>query len=483
MSRTRVGGLGVALVLAFVQAGGSQPLFTDAVTPQEFAARRAELAKRIGDGVAVLTGATEYAAYVSFRQNNQFFYLTGVEVPRAILVVDGKTKASTLYLPPRDERVERSEGPVLVPGEDARHVTGIESVLPRDQFAEALVGFAREGRTVHVPFRPETLSAGTPHHGVDHAAASSADPWDARPSKEAAFIERIREHAPRLAIQNLDPFLDEMRMIKSPREIELIREATRISGLGLMEGMRAAQPGMYEYEITAVADYLFRKHNAYGPAYFSLIATGKNAFYPHYHGGQGQLRDGDLVLFDYAPDYKYYSADVTRMFPANGKFTPSQRELYTTYLRLYQALMTSIRPNVTPQVVIDDAVKKMDAYLASTTIADPKVGEAARRFVDAYRTSSGNSLGHFVGMEVHDVGVPFEKLEPGMIFTIEPALTIPEDRVYVRLEDMILVTKNGYENLSAFVPVEIEQIEKLMAEPGLGERPPKHQTSEAGALR
>jgi Xaa-Pro aminopeptidase len=455
----------------------AQPVFTDALPAEEFAARRAALMQRIGDGVAVLTGATEYPAYVKFRQNNHVFYLSGVEVPRALLVVDGRDRSAMLYLPPRNERLERSEGPVLVPGEEAQRLTGIASVLPREQFAAAIARFARDKRTLFVPHRPETLGAGTPNQATTHANASAADPWDGRPSKEAAFLAKLRSQAPDAEVRDLDPILDEMRMVKSPREIALVREATRISGLALMEGMRTAAPGQFEYELTAVADYVFRKHNAQGVAYYALVAAGTNAHYPHYHASQTRLADGDLVLFDYAPDYKYYASDVTRMFPANGRFTPAQREIYTVYLRLYQALMTSIRPRVPVKAIVAEAVKEMDAVLASFATADPKVREAAQRFVDRYRTADPRSLGHFVGMEVHDVGVPIDTYQPGMIFTIEPALTVPEDKVYVRLEDVILITETGYENLSGFVPVEVDDIEKLMAEPGLGRPSPAAPTS------
>jgi Xaa-Pro aminopeptidase len=265
-----------------------------------------------------------------------------------------------------------------------------------------------------------------------------------------------------------------MRLIKSQREIALIREATRISGLGIMEAMRSAQPGMYEYELEAIADYVFKKHNAQGIGYFALVAAGRNASWPHYHAAQTRTEDGQLLLFDYAPDYKYYTADVTRMMPVNGRFTPDQKELYTIYLRLYQALMTSIRPGSVPEI-LKDAVAKMDEVLASYTFTNPKYNEAATRFVENYRrrlTSDAGSLGHMVGMEVHDVTAPTpDGLKPGMIFTIEPALTIPEDRVYVRLEDMILITDKGYENLSSFVPMEVADIEKLMAETGFAEKP------------
>jgi Xaa-Pro aminopeptidase len=454
------------LWLAAAVAAAAQPVFTDVLPPEEFAARRAALMARIGDGVAIVSGATETPNYVKFRQNNTLFYLSGVEVPRAILVLDGQSKTATLYLPPRNERLERSEGPVLVPGEDAQRLTGIARVLPREEFAAAAAALGAQQRTIYLPHRPESLGAGTPSQATLHAAASASDPWDGRPSKDAAFLQRVTAAAPGALVKDLDPLLDEMRRVKSPREIALVREATRIAGLGLMEGMRAATPGMFEYELAAVADHVFGRHGAQGFGYFPLVATGPNAHYPHYHGGGSRLGADDLVLFDYAPDYRYYTSDVTRMFPASGRFSPAQREIYTVYLRLYQALMTSIRPGLTPRAVIDEAVKKMDAFLAATEIADPKVKAAAGRFVERYRASSGRSLGHYVGMEVHDVGQPAETLQPGMIFTIEPALTIPEDRVYVRLEDVILITETGYENLSAFVPVEVEDIERLMAEPG-----------------
>jgi Xaa-Pro aminopeptidase len=460
-------------VLTAVPASAQPPLFTDAVPKAEFEARRARVLDQIGDGAVVVQGTAETPSYVKFRQNNQFFYLTGVEVPRALLILDGKTKTATLFLNPRDERAERSEGPVLTPGSEAQTLTGIPSVLDRAAFTAAIDALGRDGRTLYLPHRPEALGAATPGYTTAHAQKSLADPWDGRLSREAAFIDRIKARAPKSSIKDLDPILDAMRLIKSPREIALIREATRIAGLGIMEAMRAAEPGLFEYELEAVADYVFKKHNAQGIGYFALVAAGQNASWPHYHAAQTRIQKGQMVLFDYAPDYKYYTSDVTRMFPIDGKFTPDQRELYGTYLRLYQALMTSIRPGPAPDI-LKDAVAKMDAMLASTTFANPKNKQAATQFVEGYRKSwqSGRtSLGHMVGMEVHDVTAPMPAgLKPGMIFTIEPAMTIPEDRVYIRLEDVILITENGYDNLSSFVPVELSAIEKLMAEPAFSER-------------
>jgi Xaa-Pro aminopeptidase len=447
------------------------PLFSTSLPKEEFAARRARLLQKIGDGVVVMQGAAETSAYEKFRQSNQFYYLTGVETPRAILVVDGRSKSTTLYLNPTSEQMERSEGPLLGPGPAAEALTGIEHVLPRAEFDTAAAALA--GRTVYTAVRGETVLMGTPDRANAHARARDSDPWDQQPSREAWFKTKLSAKAPGARFENVDDILDEMRMIKSPREIALLRESSRIAGLTMMEAMRSAEPGMYEYEIEAIGDYIFKKHNAQGPAYFGLVAAGKNSAWPHYHAAQTQMKAGDLVLFDYAPDFHYYTSDVTRMFPVSGKFTADQRELYGIYVKLYTAIMTSIRPGLTGEIM-KDVVKKMDAAMASHPFANPKNREAASRFVEGYRARltsprPGATLGHMVGMEVHDVQKNFTAYEPGMVFTIEPALTIPADRVYVRLEDMILVTPTGYENMSGFAPIEIDAIEKLMAEPGIAQ--------------
>lgn len=459
------------MLLVLLSAGASaQPVFTNIFPPEEFAARRAKVVEQIGNGVAILQGTTERPGEQPLRQSNQFYYLCGVIEPRAILVIDGKTKRSTLYLYAGAERRERMFGSAMFPGDAAAKVTGIDSVLAREEFAKALDGFVREGRSLYTPFRPEVLGNASSSDVVGHAKATKDDPWDGRSSREEAFIQKLKALAPQVNVQNLDPMLDTMRAVKTPREIAIIREATRITGLGIMEAMRDARPGMFEYEVQADAEFIFKKYGSQGAAYFALIATGQNTLYSHYHKNTAKLQDGDLVQFDYAPDYKYYVSDVTRVFPANGKFTPRQREFYTIYLRLYQALMTSIKVHVAPSTIIKDAVVKMDAVMANFKFTDSKIKEAATRFVERYRASTSNSLGHTIGMEVHDVRLPTQTLEPGQLFTIEPAMTIPDEHAGIRLEDVILMTENGYENLSAFVPFEIADIERLMAEPGLSDK-------------
>jgi Xaa-Pro aminopeptidase len=460
--------LGLAFVLAIPLA--AQPVFTDVFPPDEYAARRARVMAKIGDAVVIMQGTTERPGEQPLRQANQFFYLSGVVEPRAILVIDGRSRRSRLFLNPRNERRETMMfGPGLYPGDEAVKATGIESVAPREEFQVELDAVRETGRTIYTPYRPEVLGCASASDPAALARATKNDPWDGRISREEAFIQHLKSASPQSKVEDLDPILDDMRGTKSPREIAILREATRIAGLGIIEAMRDARPGMKEYELQADAEYVFKKYGAYGPAYFALIATGENTWYSHYHKNTRTLDAGDLVQFDYAPDFKYYSSDVTRVFPAAGRFNARQREFYTIYLRLYQALITSIQVHVRPSDVIKRAVVKMDAVMKSYKFNDDAIKQAAAQFVDRYRNSRSNSLGHNVGMEVHDVRSLTATLEPGQVFTIEPAMQIAGEHVGIRLEDMILITETGYENLSAFVPVEIDQIEKTMTRHGLSD--------------
>ena len=466
-------------VLAFVVAlsgpvPSAQPVFRgDEIFPaEEYAARRAKLIERIGDGIAIVLGTPGPQGEVPFRQNSQFFYLTGVTEPRASLIIDGKTKRTTVYLQPKNERRDSSAyGPSMAPGTETATQLGVEAALPAADFNTAMTALAGETRPIYTPFAAEVLGSQSQGDPTRFWGTNQKDPWDGRDSREAAFVAKLKTAVPQSEIRNLDPILNALRAVKSPREIAVIREATRIAGLGIMEAMRDAKPGMHEYELQADAEFVFKKFGALGASYFALIATGQNTYYTHYNRNTAVLKDGDLVQFDYAPDYKYYQSDVTRVFPANGTFTPRQREYYEIYLRLYQALLTSIDVHKKPIDVIGDAVKKMDTIMASYRFTDDRIKTAATKFVDGFRArKQANGLGHNVGLEVHDPGgLQAETLEPGRVFTIEPQFRIEEERLGVRLEDMILITETGYENLSQFVPIEVRDIEKLMTQRGLSD--------------
>jgi Xaa-Pro aminopeptidase len=349
--------------------------------------------------------------------------------------------------------------------------------LGNDLLGESLFRAAfRSGPVVFTPFSPAEGAAMSRDLAVRVIGDYAADPFDGRPSREGAFIQSLRARYPQFEIHDLTPTLDRLRLIKSPRELALIKKATRLGGLALMEGMRSTEPGINEHELDGMAKYIYYRNGAQGEAYYSLIASGTNAFYPHYNAGKRRMQDGDFLLMDFAPDVGYYMSDVTRMWPVNGKFNAWQRELYGFYLACYKSVLNHIRPDLTAQAVIQDAVKEMEALLAGTKFSKPAYENAAKAFVAGYQRSARSpraSLGHWVGMATHDDGPHDGPLRAGMVFTIEPALVVPEEKIYVRLEDLIIITETGKEVVSDFVPMEIDEIEKLMKEPGLLQRYPR----------
>ncbi|HQZ19097.1 MAG TPA: Xaa-Pro peptidase family protein, partial [Vicinamibacteria bacterium] len=373
----------------------------------------------------------------------------------------------------------RSEGKMLSP-EDAAEIiklSGVDAVFGLDLLNEHLARAARSsGRAVFTPFSPAEGFAMSRDLAIRVIGDFAADPFDGRPSREGSLIQSLRARFPQFEIKDLTPTIDQLRLIKSPRELTLIRKATRLSGLALMEAMRSAEPGIHEHELDGMAKYVYYRNGAQGEAYYSLIASGRNAWYPHYNAGRRQMQDGDFLLMDFAPDVGYYMSDVTRMMPVNGRFSAAQRELYAFYLGCYKSVLKAIRPGVTAQVILQEAVKEMEALLASSKFSKPAYATAAKAFVERYRASAGReraSLGHWVGMATHDVGPNEGPLRAGMVFTIEPALTVPEEQIYIRLEDLIIITTAGKEIVSDFVPMEIDAIEKLMMEEGMLQKYPK----------
>ena len=456
------------------------PHFTSDFPPDEFTARRAKVYAAIGEnGIAILQGAPSPDGYTRFRQTNEFYYLSGIEVPHAYLVLDGGMKRSALYIPHRNERREGSEGKVLS-AEDAdeiKKLSGIDAVFAVELLSEHLSRMAGSDlRTLYTPFQPAEGMAMSRDLALRRIADTTNDPWDGRASREAAFIAQLRTRFPQFEIKNLSPELDKLRLIKSPREIALITKATRLSGLALMEAMRSTEPGIYESELDAVAKYIFYRNGGQGDAYYSLIANGTNAYFPHYNAGKTRLKDGDLLLMDYAPDVGYYMSDITRQWPVNGKFSPDQRDLYNFYVGCYRAILDAIRPGITPAQVKKEALVKMDAILASSKFSKDIYTKGAKEFVDSYRRFADyhrSTLGHWVGMATHDVGFDNGPLRPGMVFTIEPALRIPEERIYIRLEDLIVITEKGKDVPSLFVPMDIAGVEAVMKEEGMLQRYPR----------
>lgn len=456
------------------------PRFTTDFPPAEFAARRAAVARAIGpDAVALLQGAPSPPGYTRFRQSNDFYYLSGIEVPHAYLLIEGGTGRTTVYLPHRNTQRERSEGALLAAedGELIRQLAGIEATFGSELMGEHLARLGnRSGSTLFTPFAPAEGEAMSRDMALRSAADAAADSWDTRLPREGQFLQLLRTRFPRLTLRDLSPAIDSLRLIKSEREIAFLRKASELSGLALMEAMRSSVPGVREFELDAVAKFIYHRNGAREDSYYSLIGSSTNAWYPHYHANKREMQDGDLVLMDYAPNVGYYNADVTRMWPVNGKWSAGQRELYGFYQACYEAILKPMRPGVLPTIVKQEAAAEMERVLARSRFSKPAYEQAARRFVEDYKRSAsvaGSGLGHGVGMATHDVGAYGGVLQPGMVFTIEPALRVPEEQIYIRLEDMILITPTGAEIMSDFVPRGMDAIERLMREDGMLQRYPR----------
>ncbi len=476
--------LRVALILFASQAAFAQegfPLFTTDFSADEFAARRNAVYDAIGqNAIAIIQGASSPTGYTRFRQSNEFYYLCGIESPHAYLLLDGATRRATLYLPHRNEGRERGEGKMLSAedGELIKKLSGIEAVAGTELLAEHFGRYARGAsvRTLYTAFAPAEGFAVSRDLALRYNADIASDIWDARPSREGNFMGLIKSRFPQFNVQDLTPTLDKLRLIKSECELNLIRKATRLSCLAIQEAMRSTEPGLMEHELDGLAKFIYYRNGAQGEAYYSLIASGRNAWYPHYNAGKKKMVDGEFLLMDFAPDIGYYMSDITRMMPVNGKFNDWQRELYGFYLGCYKAILKAIRPGVTAQVIKQEAAAEMQKILAATKFSKPAYENAAKQFVTSYEQSAKSprtSLGHWVGMSTHDVGFDAGPLRPGMVFTIEPALTVPEEQIYIRLEDLIIIGDKKAEIVSDWLPMEIDAIEKLMKEEGLLQKYPR----------
>ena len=439
----------------------------------ELTARRERVLDAIGNNaIAILQGAPDVSADVVFRQSNDFYYLTGLETAHAYLLLDGRTRKVALYLPHRDAARQANEGKMLSAedGDEIKKLTGVDSV-------EGIEAMARSWQwtltravspVLFTTFSPAEMGTDARDTALSAMASFTADPWDGRPSREGHFIALMREKFPQYEIRDLSPILDKLRLIKSAKELQLIRRASQLAGLGILEAMRSTRPGVMEYQLEAVARYIFQVNGARREAYASITAGGTNAFMGHYFHARSALNSGDMVLLDYAPEYHYYTSDVTRMWPVNGHYTPDQRALCNFILAYRNALLKRIRPGAVPSQILDETSAEMGEYLKHVTFSKPeyrKGAEGALKF--------RGHLSHPVGMAVHDVGTyTNEPLRAGLVFSIDPMLWIPEEKLYVRMEDIVTVTETGVENFTDFMPSTPDEIEAVMKGEGLLQKVP-----------
>ena len=438
------------------------------ITADEYAARRARVHEAIGaDALAVVQGAAAPRGFYPFRQSNEFSYLCGIAAPHAYLLLNGRTRQTTLYLPHRDaHRAENDGEGFSAQDEDAvRHLSGVETVAGPERLAADLGAILWRGPApaVYTPLAPAEGTAATRDALFAASAQAASDPWDGSEAREARFARSLTARFPRLAVCDLSPILDRLRLIKSGAEVAVLRRAARLCGRGIVEAMRATKPGAMEYQLAAIAHLVFANGGARGDGYQPTVASGANAWHGHYSANDCALRAGDLVLMDYAPDYHYYTSDIGRMWPVDGTYRPWQRELYGFMVEYHARLLARIRPGVTAAAILAEAAGEMEEVIARTAFSKPIYEQAARRAL-----AFAGHLSHPVGMAVHDVGdYRSDVLAPGLVFAVDPMMWVPEERLYVRVEDTVVVTDDGIENLTGFVPRAPDEIERVMREPGL----------------
>ena len=442
-------------------------MYQQIFSSETFAARRRRVAERIGTrAVAVVQGARGPGSHDQFRQSNELFYLCGVEVPHAYLVIKGGDGAAALFLPHQDRHSSvEAEGEHLsaANAERVRELTGVDRVAALAALPAALRGAA----VICTPLSPAEGARSSWDTLRRAQEEAEADPFDGGPAREAAFAGLLRQRYPAARIEDLSPVLDEMRLVKDEQEVAVLREAGAICADALTACMRATAPGVMEYQLAGVLEYHYRVSGSRGASYHPIIAGGSNAWYGHYNAIDAPLAAGDLVLVDCAPDHRNYTSDITRMWPVNGTYDDTQRALYGFMIAYHKALLAGIRPGRTDDEIHREAARTMAAYLDRTPFANPVHERAARSALEF-----PHHLSHPVGMAVHDVGhYRGRPLRPGIVFSVDPQMRIPEERLYVRVEDTVVVTEDGCENLTAGAPLEMDEVEATMREPGMLQLP------------
>ena len=445
MNKKRI--LGYSFIFYFILLIFQAVLFAQRTgySKEEIIRRRNVLMEQVKEGMVILFGEVSPKPSAHIRQDNDFYYFTGVEDMNAVLVMIPKTRESFLFLPRMTAREEMVDGPNMLKDKEAKERAGLKEIYPLSYFDEFIARNSRRGKaTVHLRLSPRDVVDGDRWETPLRIARKNRSHYNDQISLDNYRIKKLKERYPSFEYKDIAPLIDSMRVIKSPEEIEILRRNGKISAEAVNQAMLATKPGAFEYELEAAAIHVVLKNGAKGPAYSPIVGSGPNTCIWHYSENSRKVEDGDLVLMDFGANLDYLCIDITRTWPASGKFTPEQREVYTAALEVQKACIEAYRPGVT-----EEDVQKHVAEVMKEKGIDPR--------------GLKGGIGHYVGMAVHDVGPRGIPLKEGMVFAIEPGLYYPKKNLGVRIEDTVLITKDGCEVLSKDVPKEIDEIEKLMA--------------------
>ena len=425
--------------------------------------RKAFIEKMGRGGIAIFASAppakwnhdTEYL----YRPDPNFYYLTGFEEPESICVIapEHPKHQYILFVRPKNKQAEIWNGK-RVGVRDARKRYGADKAYPIEEFDEKIGEYLQGAERLYY-----TLGS---NEDVDTEILARFT---------RSVRSRVRSGKGIDTLVDPSPILSEMRLIKNEMELQRIRQATEITVAGHVAAMKAARPGLYEYQLESLVESTFRMNGAGGAAFPTIVASGGNATILHYTTNDCEIEDGKLVLIDAGAEYGRYCGDVTRTFPANGTFTKAQREVYQIVLDAHYAIIDGIRPGVSIDEPHQKSIELLTEGMLSLGLLTGKAQKLIKK--DKYRQFYMYRIGHMLGLDVHDVNCiheangDFKTFQPGMVITIEPGLYVADDTkdvpskylgIGVRIEDDILVTESGNENLTSGVPKEIDEIEALI---------------------
>jgi Xaa-Pro aminopeptidase len=439
----------VILALVCLVLGGAWPSAERFGYPtEEFTARRERLVTALraqvpDRGTVILFGASTVTPGVRFRQDHDFYYLTGSEALNAVLVMDVPSGAAHLFLPRLTAIQVQFYGGNWLAETDAAKKYGFASVQPLSALSEFIARQQASGTRgtlwVRLSDRDEIdQSRDEVRTGIAHRRAN---PFGQHPTEDAARAAALRTQFPSADFRDVTPHLDRLRLIKSAREIEILRYNGRISAEAMVRAIRASGPGRFEYELEAEATGWLVKHGLQAAAYPAIVGSGPMGNQWHYQDNGRQMKAGELVVMDYAGSLDYLTVDITRTWPVSGRFTEQQRRAYDAVLATQKAIIAAIKPGAARIVVrriAEDTMRKQGF--------DPRYA----------------NTGHYVGLSVHDVGDSNLPYAEGMVLAIEPIIDLPDQQLHVRIEDTVLVTATGAEVLSTAVPKDVNELLALM---------------------
>jgi len=395
--------------------------------------RRTGLIKQLKEKELIIIFAASVAKYPrNFLQDNNFKYLIGLDLPEAILVISKQKKpVMELFIERGIPEMEVWEGKKMTK-EEASEISGIEKISYLDEF-ERKIGF----------YMGSSISVYTNlgYNNIDKPL-----------NKQQDFITKAKQHFPHITASDITKIMIPLRSVKTKWEIEQIQKAINVTGEGIKNIIIKSKIGMMEYELEAILQFEVTRKGFQHMGFKPIIAAGGNAATLHYEQNNSKIGKDEMVLLDVGAACNGYSADISRTFPVSGKFTKRQKEVYSEVLKINKKIITMVKPGIGMKELNEKTIELIQKSLIKLKLIKDKKD---------YRKYYMHSVGHHLGMDTHDIGARDSVLKMGNVITIEPGIYIPEEKIGVRIEDDILVTKTGNKNLSKNIPKEINELENL----------------------